>query len=143
MIADVAVESFLTDIFSTTDLTIDLRSLDTELEISSDAEELKEILFALSTLSIYPSIKLLVSINSDKLMTPGSNVKLLTLYMGLKNFDSFPILNYRKKNSKFYFWSTGYPLLRHHKKSDTTIIELLKSQKDSLIYAVKKNQSKV
>ena len=33
---------FLTDIFSTTDLTIDLRSLDTELEISSDAEELNK-----------------------------------------------------------------------------------------------------
>ena len=125
MIADVAVESFLTDIFSTTDLTIDLRSLDTELEISSDAEELKEILFALSTLSIYPSIKLLVSINSDKLMTPGSNVKLLTLYMGLKNFDSFPILNYTKKSNKFYFWSTGYPLLKHPKKNDSTIVELL------------------
>ena len=72
MIADVAEESFLTDIFSTTDLTIDLRSLDSELEISSAAEELKEILFALSTLSIYPSIKLLVSINSEKLMPPES-----------------------------------------------------------------------
>ena len=52
MIADVAVESFLTDIFSTTDLIIDFRSLDTELEISSDAEELNEILLALKTLSI-------------------------------------------------------------------------------------------
>ena len=80
MIADVAVESFLTDIFSTTDLTIDLRSLDTELEISSDAEELKEILFALSTLSIYPSIKLFVSINSDKLVTPESKFCWIVVY---------------------------------------------------------------
>ena len=40
MIADVAEELFLTDIFSTTDFTIDLRSLDTEFEISSDAEKL-------------------------------------------------------------------------------------------------------
>ena len=85
--------------------------------------------------------KRIVDYNSDKLMTPGSNVKLLTLFMGLKNFDSFPILNYTKKNNKFYFWSTGYPLLKHHKKNDTIIIELLKSQKDSLIYIVKKNQS--
>lgn len=97
---------------------------------------------AFSLSQLYNS-KRIVDYNSDKLMTPGSNVKLLTLYMGLKNFDSFPILNYRKKNSKFYFWSTGYPLLKHHKKSDTTIIELLKSQKDSLIYIIKKNQSKL
>ena len=37
--------------------------------------------------------KRIVNYNSDKLMTPGSNIKLLTLYMGLKNFDSFPTLN--------------------------------------------------
>ena len=74
MIADVAEESFLTDIFSTTDLIIDFRSLDTELEISSDAEELNEILLALRTLSIYPSIKLLVSINSDKFVFPASKL---------------------------------------------------------------------
>ena len=74
MIADVAEELFLTDIFSTTDLTIDLRSLDTELEISSDAEELNEILLALRTLSIYASIKLLVSINSDKFVFPASKL---------------------------------------------------------------------
>ena len=98
------------------------------------------VAFSLGQLS---NSKRIVDHNSDKLMTPGSNVKLLTLYMGLKNFDSFPILNYIKKNSKFYFWSTGYPLLKHHKKSDTIIIELLKSQKDSLIYIVKKNQSKL
>ena len=98
------------------------------------------VAFSLSQLS---NRKRIVDYNSDKLLTPGSNVKLLTLYMGLKNFDSFPILNYRKKNNKFYFWSTGYPLLKHHKKSDTAIIELLKSQKDSLIYIVKKNQSKL
>ena len=74
MIADVAEELFLTDIFSTTDLTIDLRSLDTELEITSDSEELNEILLALRTLSIYASIKLLVSINSDKFVFPESKL---------------------------------------------------------------------
>ena len=98
------------------------------------------VAFSLSQLS---NSKRIVDYNSDKLMTPGSNVKLLTLYMGLKNFDSFPILNYRKKNNKFYFWSTGYPLLKHHKKSDSIILKLLKTQKDSLIYIVKKNQSKL
>ncbi len=76
------------------------------------------VAFSLGQLS---NSKRIVNYNSDKLMTPGSNVKLLTLYMGLKNFDSFPILNYRKKNNKFYFWSTGYPLLKHHKKSDSII----------------------
>lgn len=98
------------------------------------------VAFSLGQLS---NSKRIVNYNSDKLMTPGSNVKLLTLYMGLKNFDSFPILNYRKKNNKFYFWSTGYPLLKHHKKSDSIILKLLKTQKDSLIYIVKKNQSKL
>jgi len=87
--------------------------------------------------------KRIVNYNSDKLMTPGSNIKLLTLYMGLKNFDSFPTLNYIKKNDKFYFWSAGYPLLKHQKKNDTTILKFLKSQKDSLIYIIKKNRSKI
>ena len=96
------------------------------------------VAFSLGQLS---NSKRIVDYNSDKLMTPGSNVKLLTLFMGLKNFDSFPILNYTKKDNKFYFWSTGYPLLKHPKKNDSTILELLKSQKDSLIYIVKKNQS--
>ena len=59
MIADVAEELFLTDIFSTTDLTIDLRSLDAGL---------------VRTLSIYASIKSLVSINSDKFVFPESKL---------------------------------------------------------------------
>ena len=65
MIADVAEELFLTDIFSTTDLTIDLRSLDAGL---------------VRTLSIYASIKSLVSINSDKFVFPESKLSWILAY---------------------------------------------------------------
>ena len=62
------------------------------------------VAFSLGQLS---NSKRIVDYNSDKLMTPGSNVKLLTLYMGLKNFDSFPILNYTKKIINFIFGQQG------------------------------------
>ena len=98
------------------------------------------VAFSLAQLS---NRKRIVDYNSDKLITPGSNIKLLTLYLALKNFDSFPILNYKRKNDKLYFWSTGYPLLKHPKKNDTIILEFLKNQKDSLVYIAKKNRSKL
>ncbi len=86
--------------------------------------------------------KKLVDFNSKKYMTPASNMKLLTLLGLISSFDSIPALYYKRKKGKFYFWSSGYPLVAHPKYQDSIVIPFLKSQKDTIIYLPRKIQSK-
>ena len=79
--------------------------------------------------------KELVAIHSEKRILPASLVKLLTLYGGIQKFgDSLPALYYKKENNRFYFWSSGYPLVNHPLYKDSTVTSFLKKQKDSLFY---------
>ena len=79
--------------------------------------------------------KELVAIHSEKRILPASLVKLLTLYGGIQKFgDSLPALYYKKENNRFYFWSSGYPLVNHPLYKDSTVNSFLKQQKDSLFY---------
>ena len=79
--------------------------------------------------------KELVAIHSEKRILPASLVKLLTLYGGIQKFgDSLPALHYKKEKNRFYFWSSGYPLVNHPLYKDSTVTSFLKQQKDSLFY---------
>lgn len=79
--------------------------------------------------------KELVAIHSEKRILPASLVKLLTLYGGIQKFgDSLPVLHYKKEGNRFYFWSSGYPLVNHPLYKDSTVTSFLKQQKDSLFY---------
>ena len=78
--------------------------------------------------------KTIVDFQSNRYMTPASNIKLLTFLATISIFDSIPSVEYIKKNNKFYFRSTGYPLLGHPKYEDKILAEFLKKQPDSLIY---------
>jgi len=79
--------------------------------------------------------KKLVAIHSEKRILPASLVKLLTLFGGIQKFgDSLPALYYKKENNRFYFWSSGYPLVNHPLYKDSTVTSFLKKQKDSLFY---------
>lgn len=79
--------------------------------------------------------KELVAIHSKKRILPASLVKLLTLYGGIQKFgDSLPALHYKKKKNRFYFWSSGYPLVNHPHYKDNTVTSFLNQQKDSLFY---------
>jgi len=85
--------------------------------------------------------KNIVDFQSDKFMTPASNMKLFTFLAAITSFDSIPSLHYKKIEDKFYFWSSGYPLLAHPKYADSIIVPFLSKQKDSLIYIDTKMES--
>jgi serine-type D-Ala-D-Ala carboxypeptidase/endopeptidase (penicillin-binding protein 4) len=79
--------------------------------------------------------KELVAIHSEKRILPASLVKLLTLNGAIQKFkDSLPALHYKKEENRFYFWSSGYPLVNHPLYKDSTVTSFLKQQKDSLFY---------
>ena len=78
--------------------------------------------------------KNIVDFQSNRYMTPASNIKLLTFLATISIFDSIPSVEYIKKNNKFYFRSTGYPLLGHPKYEDKILADFLKKQPDSLVY---------
>ena len=79
--------------------------------------------------------KELVAIHTEKRILPASLVKLLTLYGAIQKFgDSLPALHYKKEKNRFYFWSSGYPLVNHPLYKDNTVTSFLNQQKDSLFY---------
>ena len=87
--------------------------------------------------------KELVTIDSEKRILPASLVKLITVYGGVQKFgDSLPALHYRKEKKRFYFWSSGYPLINHPLYNDSTVTAFLNQQKDSLFYVSRPMVSK-
>jgi len=84
-----------------------------------DLEEKKEIVF----------------IQSDKKILPASTIKLVPFLGALQTFGfSLPALHYKKQDGRFYFWSTGYPLLGYPSRANDDVLTFLKKQKDSLFY---------
>ncbi|MDB4015612.1 D-alanyl-D-alanine carboxypeptidase [Flavobacteriaceae bacterium] len=79
--------------------------------------------------------KEIVSIQSDKNMLPASTIKLVTFLGVLQTFGStIPLFHYKKQGSRFYFWSSGYPLVTHPNYENDKAFAFLKKQKDSLFY---------
>ena len=79
--------------------------------------------------------KEVVSIQSDKNILPASTIKLVTFVGALQTFGfKLPLFHYKKQDGRFYFWSSGYPLLAHPKYVDDEAFAFLKKQKDSLFY---------
>ena len=87
--------------------------------------------------------KELVTIDSEKKILPASLVKLITVHGGVQKFgDSLPALHYIKEKKRFYFWSSGYPLVNHPFYKDSTVTAFLNQQKDSLFYVSRPMVSK-
>ena len=84
--------------------------------------------------------KSIVDYQSNRYMTPVSNIKLFTFLAAISFFDKIPSIEYIKKGKKFYFRSTGYPLFGHPKFEDKGLAEFLKKQSDTLIYLKNKNK---
>ena len=79
--------------------------------------------------------KVVVSIQSDKNMLPASTIKLVTFLGALQTFGfTIPLFHYKKQGSRFYFWSSGYPLAAHPNYANEEAFAFLKKQKDSLFY---------
>jgi len=79
--------------------------------------------------------KEVVSLQSDKKILPASTIKLVPFLGALQTFGfSLPALHYKKQDGRFYFWSTGYPLLGYPSRANDDVLTFLKKQKDSLFY---------
>ena len=79
--------------------------------------------------------KEVVSVQSDKNLLPASTIKLVTFLGALQTFGfTIPLFHYKKLDSRFYFWSIGYPLLGHPNHANEEAFTFLKKQKDSLFY---------
>ena len=79
--------------------------------------------------------KEVVSIQSDKNILPASTIKLVTFLGALQTFGfTLPLFHYKKQGSRFYFWSSGYPLAAHPNYANEEAFAFLKKQKDSLFY---------
>ncbi len=79
--------------------------------------------------------KQVVSIQSDKNILPASTIKLVTFVGALQTFSfKIPLFHYKKQGSRFYFWSSGYPLVAHPNHVNEEAFTFLKKQKDSLFY---------
>ena len=77
----------------------------------------------------------IVSIQTNKKILPASTLKLRTFLGALQSFGfTLPMLHYKKQDGRFYFWSSGYPLLAHPNYSSHEVLAFLKKQKDSLFY---------
>lgn len=79
--------------------------------------------------------KRVISIQSDKNMLPASTIKLVPFLGALQTFGfTPPLLHYKKQNGRFYFWSSGCPLLAHPNYENDEVFSFLKKQKDSLFH---------
>ena len=79
--------------------------------------------------------KEVVSIQSDKNILPASTIKLVTFVGAFQTFGfKLPLFHYKKQDGRFYFWSSGYPLLAHPNYANEEAFAFLKKQKDSLFY---------
>lgn len=85
--------------------------------------------------------KTLAAKNDNKFFTPASNVKLFSLYAGLKMLgDSVPALKYIVKNDSLIFWGTGDPSFLHPDLKSTKAFDFLKNRKEKLFFSANNNQ---
>lgn len=73
--------------------------------------------------------EVLENYNGDKYFTPASNVKIFTLYGGMKVLsDSIPAMKYEYKNGDLYIEGTGDPtFLNPNYKGFTKVLDFLKN----------------
>lgn len=65
--------------------------------------------------------------NGDKYFTPASNVKIFTLYAGLRLLpDRLPALRYLRQNDTLFIEGTGDPSLLHPYFQDSTVIKFIR-----------------
>jgi D-alanyl-D-alanine carboxypeptidase/D-alanyl-D-alanine-endopeptidase (penicillin-binding protein 4) len=71
----------------------------------------------------------------NKYMTPASNTKLFTFYVGLQFLGAnVPALEYTISGDSLIFWGTGNPLFLHPEHEDSTALAFLRSRKENLFY---------
>ena len=72
--------------------------------------------------------------NSNKYFVPASNIKLPTLYAGMKYLGTkLPGLQYKEENDTLYIQPTGDPTLLHVDFKTQPVVEFLKKQTKPIV----------
>ena len=88
--------------------------------------------------------KYLYEYNADKNFTPSSNVKLFTLYAGMKYLgDSLPGIRYYENDSALFIIPAGDPSLLHRDFSDQPVIRFLSASQKNIKLAAQENNAGV
>ncbi len=79
--------------------------------------------------------RMIFEYNAEKYFTPASNIKLFTLFTGLKILeDSVPALHYIVKNDSLIFWGTGDPSFLNPDLPTSGVLEFLRDRNEQLFY---------
>ena len=79
--------------------------------------------------------KMIYEHNADKFFTPASNIKLFSLYTGLKILgDSVPALKYEVRGDSLIFTGTGDPSFLNPDLQQSRIFKFLKEREEKLFY---------
>ena len=80
--------------------------------------------------------KELYNYNGNKYFIPASNVKILTLYTGLKMIqDSIPSLRYISRNDTLYISGTGDPTLLESYFKERKVLNFLKEKAEKVAFS--------
>ncbi|HSP83943.1 MAG TPA: D-alanyl-D-alanine carboxypeptidase/D-alanyl-D-alanine-endopeptidase [Gillisia sp.] len=79
--------------------------------------------------------KMIYEHNAHKYFTPASNIKLFSLYTGLKILgDSVPALKYEVRGDSLIFTGTGDPSFLNPDLKESLVFEFLKAREEQLYY---------
>ena len=79
--------------------------------------------------------KLIYEHNADKYFTPASNIKLFSLYTGLKILgDSVPAIKYEVRGDSLIFTGMGDPSFLNPDLQQSRVFEFLKAREEKLFY---------
>ncbi|TRO65615.1 D-alanyl-D-alanine carboxypeptidase/D-alanyl-D-alanine-endopeptidase [Christiangramia sabulilitoris] len=116
-----------------------------EKRISFELDNIPGLSHGFSGFALYDPVKdeMLYSHNADRNFTPASNIKLFTLYTGLKILsDSIPAIKYTVSGDSLIFKGTGDPSLLNPNLPGSKVYNFLKNSEHKLFYAPAEFQEK-
>ena len=116
---------------------IELSSCSTYKTVNNSFKSSSALAQSFAGLAVYDPAqqKMIYEHNADKYFTPASNIKLFSLYTGLKLLgDSVPAIKYEVRGDSLIFTGTGDPTFLNPDLQQSRVFEFLKSREEKLFY---------